>query len=53
MKIDLERMLAENGLHLLGYFYSNCDNLPLLHTEIHFGGPLFSFNFGVLFQKPV
>jgi len=52
LKIDLERMLGENDLHLLGFFYSNHDTLPLLHTEIRFGGPLFSFNFGVLFQKP-
>lgn len=52
LKIDLERMLEENGLRLLGFFYSNHDTLPLLHTEIRFGGPLFSFNFGVLFQKP-
>lgn len=52
LKIDLERMLQENGLRRLGYFYSNRDTLPLLHTEIRFGGPLFSFNFGVLFQKP-
>lgn len=52
LKIDLERMLQENGLLRLGYFYSNRDHLPLLHTEIRFGGPLFSFNFGVLFQKP-
>ncbi|MBL7795921.1 MAG: methyltransferase domain-containing protein [Saprospiraceae bacterium] len=52
LKIDLERMLQENGLHLLDFFYSNRDTLPLLHTEIRFGGPLFSFNFGVLFQQP-
>jgi len=52
LKTDLERMLGENGLRRLGFFYSNRDTLPLLHTEIRFGGPLFSFNFGVLFQKP-
>ena len=52
LKVDLERMLGENNLTTLGFFYSNRDTLPLLHTEIRFGGPLFSFNFGVLFQKP-
>lgn len=42
----------EKGLASLGFFYSNRDTLPLLHTPIAFGGPLFSFNLGVLFQKP-
>jgi len=52
LKIDLERILAEKGLVALGFFYSNRDTLPLLHTPITLGGPLFSFNLGVLFQKP-
>lgn len=52
LKIDIERMLRENDLQQLGFFYSNRDTLPLLHTEIRVGGPLFSFNLGVLFQKP-
>jgi 2-polyprenyl-3-methyl-5-hydroxy-6-metoxy-1,4-benzoquinol methylase len=52
LKVDLERILLENGLLASGFFYTNRDTLPLLHTEIRIGGPLFSFNFGVLFQKP-
>lgn len=53
LQADIRRMLAENGLQLLRFFYTNADTLPLWHARVRIGGPLFSANFGVLFQKPV
>lgn len=50
---DMRRILAENDLLLLRFFYTNADTLPLWHARVRIGGPLFSANFGVLFQKPV
>ncbi|MCS7036222.1 MAG: methyltransferase domain-containing protein [Saprospiraceae bacterium] len=53
LQVDARRMLAENGLQLLGFFYTHADTLPLWHARLCIGGPLFSANFGALFQKPV
>ncbi len=52
LQVDMRRMLAENGLRLLRFFYTHTDTIPLLHTRLRLGGRLFSANFGVLFQKP-
>lgn len=49
---DVRRILAENSLHWLGFFYTNADTLPLLHARLRLRGSLFSANVGVLFQKP-
>ncbi len=52
LQADVRRILTENGLKLLDFFYTHADTLPLWHTHVRIGGPLFSANFGVLFQKP-
>jgi hypothetical protein len=52
LKCDLLRMLAENNLAFLHWFYSNEDNLPLLHWRIKLPGAPFSACIGVLFRKP-
>ncbi len=52
LQVDFRRILKESQLLLLGFFYTHGDTLPLLHLPLHIGGPLFSANVGVLFQKP-
>lgn len=48
---DFRRLLDENGLELLGFYYNNSDTLPFLHWGIGLGGGLFSSSAGVLFKK--
>jgi 2-polyprenyl-3-methyl-5-hydroxy-6-metoxy-1,4-benzoquinol methylase len=51
LKIDMDRMLMENGFKTISYFYSDYDTVPGLGKGFRFKGKLFSKNFAVLFSK--
>jgi 2-polyprenyl-3-methyl-5-hydroxy-6-metoxy-1,4-benzoquinol methylase len=48
---DIERIATEQGLKVLGWFWSDHDTIPRLHWRLPFGGRLFSDVIGVLFQR--
>ena len=51
MEKDFRRILAENNLELVGFFYNYEDAIPFIHTKIQFKLAIFSSSIGVLFRK--
>jgi 2-polyprenyl-3-methyl-5-hydroxy-6-metoxy-1,4-benzoquinol methylase len=50
-KKDLSRILSENDLKELGFFYNYTDSIPLINVDIAWQSAAFSSSIGVLFQK--
>lgn len=53
VKKDIERLLVENQLQKIGFYYNYDDVVPLLTIKIHLKAAAFSSSIGVLFRKPV
>ena len=51
MEKDFKRILKENNLELIGFFYNYEDSIPFIHTNIRFKMAMFSSSMGVLFRK--
>jgi 2-polyprenyl-3-methyl-5-hydroxy-6-metoxy-1,4-benzoquinol methylase len=52
LRCDLLRILRENQLRPIRWFYSNEDVIPKMGWRIRLPGPLFSLSHGVLFTRP-
>lgn len=48
---DIHRILKENGLQLIDFYYNYSDRMPLTEMRLHFKSKAFSANVGVLFKK--
>jgi 2-polyprenyl-3-methyl-5-hydroxy-6-metoxy-1,4-benzoquinol methylase len=48
---DLQRILHENGLEIIGFFYNYTDTIPFISLDINLKSAAFSSSIGVLFQK--
>ena len=53
LKVDLTRIIAENGLECCQFYYGTDDYVPKLGWRIKAQGSLFSQTIGVLFRKPL
>lgn len=51
VKKDIERLLTENNMHIIGFFYNYEDVLPLLGVNVKFKLNSLSNSLGVLFRK--
>jgi len=51
LKIDFERMLNENRLELIRFYFNKEDVIPLLGLQVRLPFALFSNTIGILFKK--
>ena len=50
-EVDFRRMLMENGLTFIGFYYNYADTMPLTEWSLRFKNKGLSSTVGVLFQK--